>query len=108
MKTYMAWVGNNATYGIPHPQTGLCSVWGELYIFRTKKERDQFCDTWFNLFNSYPVPTNRKQAKANYFAGLSQFEYDNMIDSQEFSSVISDYNYEQDCIAQEVEHYNSL
>lgn len=104
----MGWVGSNATYGIPHPQTGLCSVWGELYIFRTKKERDQFCDTWCNRYNSYPVPTNKKEAKSKYFAGLSKFAYDNMIDSQEFETCVLECIEELNYIAQEVEYYNSI
>ena len=84
MNIYMAWVGQNATTGNPHPVTGRLSVRGDLYIFKSKKNRDEFCDKWNKIYNTYPVPTNRKEAKAKYFAGMTQHEYDMMIDTAEW------------------------
>jgi len=84
MNTYMAWVGQNATTGQPHPITGRMSKWGDLYIFKSKKSRDEFCGKWDNINNVYPVPTNRKEAKVKYFAGMTQHKYDMMIDTADW------------------------
>lgn len=77
---YLAWVGQNATWGTPHPVTGRYSMFGDLHAFETKKERDQFCDEWNHRHNTYPVPTNRKEAKARYFAGVSQATFNEIVD----------------------------
>lgn len=77
MKTiYFAWVGSNATCGNPNPKTGRHNMFGDLHIFNNKKARDEFCNTFSHKYNRYPVKTNRKVAKAKYFAGYSQLQFD--------------------------------
>ena len=43
-KSYLAWVGQNATTGQPHPITGNYSMYGYLHWFPTKKERDEYVE----------------------------------------------------------------
>lgn len=74
MKNYLAFVGTPATYGTPNPRTGEFSFHGSLYCFKTKKERDEFCDTFHQGFNSYPKPCNSKTAR-QYFMGMSLTQY---------------------------------
>lgn len=80
MQKYLAWIGNKTTWGTPHPNTGRCNMFGELYTFETKKERDEYCNTYNVKYNTYPVPTNKKEAKAKYFAGYSQKTFDDYIE----------------------------
>lgn len=75
-KLFLAWVGQNATTGQPHPLTGRMNKYGTLHIFSSKKLRDKFCDQWSNIHNAYPVPTDRKEAKSKYCAGQSQYNFD--------------------------------
>ena len=88
MKNYLAWLGNNATYGNPHPVTGRLSMYGELYAFDSKADRDQFCNTYSNRYNAYPAATNRQQAKAKYCAGMTQQNFDDYL-----SCIISGMGY---------------
>lgn len=79
MKKYLSWTGNKATCGTPHPHTGHYNMFGELHVFETKKERDEYCETFNVKYNNYPVPTNKKEAKGKYFAGYSQKTFDDYI-----------------------------
>lgn len=81
-KSYLAWVGQNATTGQPHPITGNYSMYGWLHWFPTKKERDEFVDNFYNHNNpsEYAVATNKKEAKAKYFAGMTQVVYDEYVE----------------------------
>ncbi len=75
-KLFLAWVGDNATMGYPHKITGRHNMHGELRHFYSKKERDRFCEQWSNKYNSYPVPTTKAKAKANYFAVYTKIEFE--------------------------------
>lgn len=82
---YLAWLGNiNTTYGTPHRVTGLHDKHGELYLFKTAKERNLFCDQYNYKFNSYPVKTNKQKAKAKYFAGCTQAQFNDYVSSLEY------------------------
>lgn len=63
-------------------------MFGDLHIFKTKKERDEYCDIYNVRYNTYPVPTNKKEAKAKYFAGCSQQAFDEYIESIELDEYI--------------------
>ena len=76
---YLAWVGQNAITGTPNRITGYYSKWGKLYAFSTRKERDDFCDTYDNIHNCYPRKTNRKDAR-QYFLGMSVRDYKDYVD----------------------------
>lgn len=76
---YLAWVGQNATTGNPNRITGYCSKWGELHAFNTRKERDDFCDTYNNRHNCYPQKTNRKDAR-QYFLGMTVRDYNEHVE----------------------------
>lgn len=75
-RTYLAFVGSPATYGTPHPVTGRHNAHGKLFFFENKKARDEFCDQYSTEFNSYPKPTNKQEAKASYFGGMTQAHFD--------------------------------
>ena len=76
-RQFLAWVGSRATYGKPHEKTGKLDMYGELYSFDSRKERDLFCDQFNHRFNCYPIPTNKKQVKTLFFAGHTQAQFEN-------------------------------
>ena len=76
---YYAFVGGFATYGTPHPRTGRLSVYGKLFCFNSKRERNEFCDTFNTEFNQYPHPTNKKEAKVLYFGGICKQSFEDQI-----------------------------
>lgn len=85
-KTYLAFLGQlNTTFGKPHPVTGRFDIYGGLYEFRTKKDRDDFCDVYNHDMGSYPVATNKKKAKSLYFAGCTQEQFDDILSMWDFS-----------------------
>ena len=72
-----------ALMGNPHPVTGRFNKYGSLVAFASKKERDEFCNSWDSRYQCYPIATNRKEAKSLYYAGMTpdQFdEYGNSLD----------------------------
>ena len=82
---FLAWLGNiNTTYGTPHKTTGLHDKYGELYLFKTAKERRLFCNQYSYKYNAYPVITNKQQAKAKYFAGCTQAQFNDYVLSLEY------------------------
>ena len=84
-KQYLAFVGNkNCTFGKPHHVTGRFNKYGKLVSFESKKERDEFCNKWNLRYNSYPVATNKKEAKGLYCAGMTQDQFDEYISSISF------------------------
>ena len=70
--------GKNTTTGIPHRQTGRLSIAGNLEVFNSKIDRDN----WIN--DGYPsgrrISTNKKDAKSKFFAGWSVDDYLYMIE----------------------------
>ena len=51
-KSYFAFVGSNATTGNANIRTGRFNKWGKMYHFNSKKDRDDFCDTYNNQLNA--------------------------------------------------------
>lgn len=84
-KTYLAWVGQNASTGTPNPKTGRMNKYGTLHVFSSKVLRDKFCDQYNDRHNCYPVKTTRKEAKIKYCAGQSQHDFDLDLDSTSLS-----------------------
>ena len=85
--TYLAWIGNiNCTYGTPHKTTGRYDKHGELKLFKTKAERDLYCDQYSHRYNAYPVKTNKQEAKRKYFAGCTQAQFNNHLLQLEYYS----------------------
>ena len=74
MKTYLAWIGQDATFGSPHPQTGNHSYFGELFSFSSKSDRDLFCDTLNHKHNAYPHKVTQREAR-NKHLGMSVEDY---------------------------------
>ena len=74
-KMYYAWLGERfTTIGRPNPVTGLRSLYGELYAFDDKSDRDAFCDTFSHSRNLYPIAVTKKQARRYHF-GVSVEDY---------------------------------
>lgn len=85
IKQYLAFVGNKScTFGKPHPVTGRFNKYGHIACFDSKKKRDEFCNKWDSQYNSYPVATNKKEAKSLYCAGMTQAQFDEYINSLSF------------------------
>ena len=78
---FLVWVGCGAAIGNPHPITGCHDCNGDLLAFASEKERKEACDTFDYKYNKYPVPTNRKEAKSLYCAGMSQASFDEWLDN---------------------------
>ena len=60
---FWVWIGQNATTGTPHPQTGNLSLYGDFKHFNTRKERDEFYDNYHHINNRVykcTVKTGRK------------------------------------------------
>ena len=78
MATYYAWAGNTrTTSGTPHPVTGRLNLFGDMFAFSSKKERDDFCENHYMArYESYPVKTNKREAKRLYFGGCTQVQFD--------------------------------
>jgi len=76
-KLYYAFIGQNATTGKPHARTGYYSIYGDLYAFSSKRERDNFVDSRYNSSAQIiAVATNKRDAKRKYFRGMTQVEFD--------------------------------
>jgi len=85
MKKYYAFNGqSNTTSGQPNRLTGRCSSYGDLVLFKTKKDRDNYCDTFNYRFKNYPQATNKKEAKAKYFAGMTQNQFDEYLEMLDY------------------------
>lgn len=79
-KDYFAFVGQlNTTIGKPHKKTGRHNIYGNLFKFRTRKERDYFIEHYYNQNNDAVVKTNLRHAKSRFFAGMSQREFDEYV-----------------------------
>lgn len=78
---YYAFVGYpKTTTGQANKKTGFMSCYGDLKVFDTKKERDEFCNEFNHRFNNYPQATNKKDAKSKYFAGMTCKEFEEYIE----------------------------
>jgi hypothetical protein len=76
-KLYYAFIGQNATTGKPNTRTGYHSLYGDLYAFISKRERDCFVDSRYNSSSQIiAVATNKRDAKRKYFKGMTQVEFD--------------------------------
>lgn len=80
MTTYYAWVGQNATTGSPNPKTGRMSMFGTLYRFDKKSDRDGYVDDYFNNENpsEYAVKVNKATART-YCLGMSVADYEDYL-----------------------------
>jgi hypothetical protein len=76
-KLYYAFIGQNATTGKPNTRTGYHSLYGDLYSFSSKRERDCFVEDKYNSSAQIiAVATNKRDAKRKYFRGMTQVEFD--------------------------------
>jgi hypothetical protein len=75
-KLYYAFIGQNATTGKPHAITGYHSLYGDLFAFSTKRERDCFISKHRHGAGDIAVATNKRDAKRKYFKGMTQIEFD--------------------------------
>ena len=51
------------------------------YTFDSKKERDEFCDSWNSQHQCYPIATNKKEAKSLFCAGMTQDQFNEYVDA---------------------------
>jgi len=85
MRKYYAFNGqSNTTTGQPNKLTGLYSRHGDLVLFKTKKDRDKYCNTLNIRFNNYPQTTNKQEAKSKYFAGMTQRQFDEYLEMLDY------------------------
>lgn len=75
-KYYYAFVGQNASTGRPHPQTGKYDTWGKLRAFSSRKERDEHVDNFYsNNPSEFAVKCNKSSAR-QFFLGMSVRDYE--------------------------------
>ena len=68
---FYAWVGQNATTGTPHPQTGRMTMYGNYLKFSTRKARDKFVNEFYsNNPSEFAVKCN-VQSGRQYCLGWS-------------------------------------
>ena len=79
MRIYYVWVGQRATTGTPNKNTGFYSIYGDVVAFDSERARDDYCNQYSERHNSYPVPTNRTDAR-QYHLGMSVYDYNQYID----------------------------
>ena len=82
---YLAFIGQNASTGTPHPLTGGMNMYGDLANFSTKSDRDLFVAEYYDINNPsvFVEKTNKQDAKSKYCAGMSQYFYEQYIDEVE-------------------------
>jgi hypothetical protein len=77
-KYFYCFVGQvNTTFGKPHKVTGRHNLHGDLVAFTSRAKRDKFYNEYYctnGSINTYK--TNKRDAKVDYFGGLSQREFD--------------------------------
>jgi hypothetical protein len=79
-KQWYAWVGQNASTGTPNPNTGRMSMYGDNHKFRTRKERDDFVDDYYDRNgNKYAIKCSRQQLRGCNL-GMTVRDFDNHID----------------------------
>lgn len=83
----------NTTYGTPHKTTGRHNIYGDLIAFDTIKERDHYHDNFYsnNGFESC-VKTNKRDAKSQFFAGMTQHQFNDYLQYVDNAMVYSDCN----------------
>lgn len=71
---FFVWVGQNATIGTPHRQTGCMSMYGDFIAFSSKDQRDEYHDNFrsngYDYCKKCTGNTGRK-----YKLGLSVCDY---------------------------------
>jgi hypothetical protein len=73
--SFFAWVGQNGTYGQPHPVTGNYSRYGKYFAFASKAERDAFVDGYHDFNgNNYAVRCTVRTGR-QYSLGMAVWQY---------------------------------
>ena len=78
-KAFLAFVGQNATCGTPHPTTGRMSTHGYLIAFSKRSDRDQFCKQ-FGCDTQRFVRTCNKETARRFYLGTSISTYNDILD----------------------------
>ena len=76
---YLAFVGQNATTGTPHPITGRMSMYGTLKAFSKRSDRDQFVEGFITNGYEFCASCNKFSAR-KYHMGMSMYVYNQVLD----------------------------
>jgi len=79
-KSYLLWIGQNATTGQPNTKTGHYSNYGYIVKFKSLSERRAFIDQWRpNNPSEFCRIVNRKTAR-QFCLGMTMRDYNDYID----------------------------
>lgn len=86
-KKWYAWVGQNASTGRPNEITGRMSMYGRNLVFRTKSDRDEFVDDFYNHSNpsEFAVKCSKKQLRS-YNLGESVRDFEEHLTQLSYTS----------------------
>ena len=77
---YYAWAGQNATTGNTNPRTGRLSMFGSLYAFKSRIERDKYVDEYYsNNPSEFAVKVNTQSAR-QYRLGMNTAYYQEYVE----------------------------
>ena len=77
---FYAWAGQNATTGNANPRTGRLSMFGQLFKFKSRIERDKYVDEYYSSNPSeYAVKVNKQSAR-QYRLGMSVSAYEEYLE----------------------------
>ena len=76
---YLAFKGQNATTGTPNLSTGMCSMYGDLIAFSSKRKRDRYVAEYYDNNPSVFVAAVSKKQARDYCLGLSMHDYNEYI-----------------------------
>ena len=90
---FFAFIGQNASTGTPHPQTGNYSQYGDIIAFSTIEKRDEFVDEYYNQNNpsEYAEKCNRSSARG-YCLGMSVADFNDYVIDQAISCIDEHYD----------------
>ena len=92
-KVHFCYVGQNATCGIPHPQTGLHNMFGDIIAFSSRAKRDRFVDEYYSQSSPsvYAEKCNRSSAR-KYCLGQSMYDFQTYTINMALGAIDESYN----------------
>lgn len=70
MRFFYAFVNGKASCGQSNPTTGMMSTYGDIYKFKNKADRDDFCNQYDHQHNCYPEAVSKRTLRG-YCLGMT-------------------------------------
>lgn len=85
-KTYYLFVGQNATCGSPNKVTGHYSVYGRIYAFSSKSERDTVYNHLDGRNAQQKIVKGGRSVMRSFCLGWSMIDFNGYLDSLDYST----------------------